>query len=142
MKSIGVEAQLNIAGEGNLKAELQRIAENLGVSEFVNFMGRVAADRMGEVYRDNDIFVMSSEHEGMSNAMLEAMASGLPIITTRCEGVEELISDNGIVVEEPDVKSIADAIGKLTTGFDYALKRSVDNRRRSAGLRNERVFSH
>jgi glycosyltransferase involved in cell wall biosynthesis len=49
----------------------------------------------------------------MSNAMLEAMASGVPIITTRCEGVQELIADNGIVVEEADAKSIADAVINL-----------------------------
>ncbi len=60
--------------------------------------GRVGTDKMPDVYRQNNIFVSASMQEGMSNAMLEAMASGLPIITTRCEGVDELISDNGIVV--------------------------------------------
>ena len=68
---------------------------------------------MPQVYRDADIFVMSSAHEGMSNAMLEAMASGLPIITTRCEGVEELVADNGTVVEQAQPEEIAKAIKKL-----------------------------
>jgi glycosyltransferase involved in cell wall biosynthesis len=49
----------------------------------------------------------------MSNAMLEAMASGLPIVTTRCEGVDELIADNGIVVDEPQPAALAAALGKL-----------------------------
>ena len=56
---------------------------------------------------------MSSAHEGMSNAMLEAMACGLPIVTTRCEGVDELIGDNGIVVEHPSPDSMAEAIKSL-----------------------------
>ena len=56
---------------------------------------------------------MSSAHEGMSNAMLEAMACGLPIVTTRCEGVEELIADNGVVVEDQGPEAIAAAIIKL-----------------------------
>ena len=61
----------------------------------------------------HDMFVSASMQEGMSNAMLEAMASGLPIITTKCEGVEELISDNGIVVGTDSAESLAEAIIKL-----------------------------
>ncbi len=45
--------------------------------------------------------------------MLEAMASGLPIVTTRCEGVDELISDNGIVVDDPAPAALAAAVRKL-----------------------------
>jgi len=112
-KELGLDTQLNIAGEGNLMPQLQRLAGELNVADSVTFMGRVPAEQMPQLYRDNDIFVMSSAHEGMSNAMLEAMASGLPIVTTRCEGVQELIADNGIVVEKADAKSIADAVMKL-----------------------------
>ena len=59
------------------------------------------------------MFVSASMQEGMSNAMLEAMASGLPIITTRCEGVDELISDNGIVVGKDSAEALAEAINNL-----------------------------
>ena len=51
--------------------------------------------------------------EGMSNAMLEAMASGLPIVTTPCEGMEELMADNGIIVEDECAEAIAKAIKEL-----------------------------
>ena len=112
-KELGVDIQLDIAGEGNLMAKLKGLAEKIGAGERVNFMGRVPSEQMPQLYRDNDIFVMSSAHEGMSNAMLEAMASGLPIITTRCEGVEELIIDNGIVVDQALGESMANAIKKL-----------------------------
>ncbi len=110
----GVDVKLNIAGEGNLLSSLRTLAMELEVDDRIDFLGRIPFEQMSEVYRSNDIFVMSSAHEGMSNAMLEAMASGLPIITTRCEGVEELIADNGIVIEQPNAKLIADAIKKLT----------------------------
>jgi len=112
-KALGVDIQLDIAGEGNLTAKLQRLAEKIGAGERVNFIGRVPTEQMPQLYRDNDIFVMSSAHEGMSNAMLEAMACGLPIVTTRCEGVQELIADNGIVVDQPLAESMASAIKKL-----------------------------
>lgn len=113
LKSSGVNVRLSIAGEGNLDEELKRQAESLGVADEVKFLGRVDAEDMPGVYRDNDIFVMSSAHEGMSNAMLEAMASGLPIVTTRCEGVEELIQNNGIVAETADAEAISNAVSEI-----------------------------
>jgi len=60
----------------------------------------------------------------MSNAMLEAMASGLPIITTRCEGVDELISDNGVVVDHADPKTLAQAVANLGNDHDRYKKMS------------------
>lgn len=113
LKNAGVNVTLSIAGEGNLSGELKSLAGSLGVGDEVNFLGRVDAEDMPGVYRDNDIFVMSSAHEGMSNAMLEAIASGLAIVTTRCEGVEELIQDNGIVVETADAEAIGTAVTEM-----------------------------
>ena len=128
MTALGVDVQLNIAGEGNLTAELKRLTGKLGVAGRVNFLSRVPAEKMPQLYRDNNIFVMSSAHEGMSNAMLEAMASGLPVVTTRCEGVDELITDNGIIVEQPEPNSIAQAIKALVddpVGYEKMCDASV-----------------
>lgn len=112
-RDAGCDVQLNIAGQGNLLNELKNLAAAVGVSNMVNFLGLIHPQDMPEVYRQNDIFVMSSAHEGMSNAMLEAMASGLPIITTHCEGVDELIDGNGIIAA-PTPASIATAIKDIT----------------------------
>jgi len=109
----GLDVTLNIAGEGNLMDELKSLAERLSVTNRVNFLGLIPSADMPAVYRENDVFVMCSSHEGMSNAMLEAMSSGLPLVTTRCEGVEELICDNGIVVEKTDSISLAEAIDQI-----------------------------
>jgi len=118
----GVDVELNIAGEGNLMNPLKELAINLGLSAKVNFMGRIPAEQIPEVYQQNDLFVMSSAHEGMSNAMLEAMASGLPIVTTRCEGLDELIVDNGIIVEQDSAESLADGIKKVIANRDKWLE--------------------
>ena len=115
-KNAGLDVCLNIAGEGNLGGELRKLSQELNVSERIFFLGRIPSENMPQIYRQNDVFVMSSAHEGMSNAMLEAMASGLPIITTRCEGVEELITDNGIVTERADAESFAEALKILAQG--------------------------
>lgn len=107
------EAKLDIAGTGSMEQELKARIAGMGLSEVVKFHGLVASSEMPDFYRGHDIYVSATVQEGMSNAMLEAMASGLPIVTTRCEGVEELIDDNGVVVEEASSKEIASAVTRL-----------------------------
>jgi len=130
-KEFGLDVRLNIAGHGNLMEPLRRLADQLNITDSVAFMGRVPAERMPQLYRDNHIFVMSSAHEGMSNAMLEAMASGLPIITTRCEGAEELIENNGIVVEDPRAEAIAEAVKELADNHQEYKLMSIAARKRA-----------
>jgi glycosyltransferase involved in cell wall biosynthesis len=62
-EEFGLDIQFNIAGEGNLMEPLRRLANELGLADSAVFMGRVPAERMPQVYRDNDIFLMSSAHE-------------------------------------------------------------------------------
>jgi glycosyltransferase involved in cell wall biosynthesis len=102
-----------IVGGGALEQQLRQILTERKVAEIIEVTGRVEQETMPQVYRRHDIFVSASMQEGMSNAMLEAMASGLPIITTRCEGVEELIAGNGIIIEKSNAEGIAAAIMQL-----------------------------
>ncbi|MBE0534894.1 MAG: glycosyltransferase family 4 protein [Phycisphaerae bacterium] len=110
LKQEGVDVQLTVAGGGRLAEPLKQLVQQRGLNEHVRLLGPVDAEAMPQLYRDSDIFVSSSVREGLSNAMLEAMASGLPIVTARCEGVDELVVDNGLIVEEPHPRCIADAI--------------------------------
>jgi len=114
----GLDVRLNIVGEGNLLDELQKKAAAMNLSGRVVFLGLVERQQMPDVYRTNDLFVMASQHEGMSNAMLEAIASGLPIVMTACEGAQELIGDNGIVVDYPDMQAFVAAISSIITDED------------------------
>jgi glycosyltransferase involved in cell wall biosynthesis len=109
----GRKVHFTIAGGGAMAQELRQTVSERGLSDVIEVAGRISSEKMPQIYRQNDIFVSASMQEGMSNAMLEAMASGLPIITTRCEGVEELVADNGIVVEEAQPEAIAEAIENL-----------------------------
>ncbi|MFH1371304.1 MAG: glycosyltransferase family 4 protein [Planctomycetota bacterium] len=104
---------LTIAGGGGMFERLQRLIEQKQLSNIINLAGRIETEQMPDIYRQNNIFVSASMQEGMSNAMLEAMASGLPIVTTRCEGVEELIIDNGVVVEGDTAEALAEGINRL-----------------------------
>ncbi|MBN2270767.1 MAG: glycosyltransferase family 4 protein [Sedimentisphaerales bacterium] len=109
----GLDVRLTIAGGGAMEGRLQQMIEQKGLGEIVEMAGRVEAEQMPALYRQSDILVSATMQEGMSNAMLEAMACGLPIVTTRCEGVGELIGDNGTVVEQGGARAIADAVRSL-----------------------------
>lgn len=133
LNDIGCNVELDIAGDGVLKKSLYDLASKLGAVDKINFLGLIESDHISQVYKSNDIFVMASRHEGMSNAMLEAMASGLPIITTPCEGTKELIDGNGIIVNDPILDSIAQAVIKLAS--DQKLYQQMSSKSQSqAGL--------
>jgi len=106
----GCQILLKIAGGGQMQPKLKQIVNEKNLDNIIEITGRIDAEDMPRIYRQNDIFISASKLEGMSNAMLEAMASGLPIIATRCEGTEELIAENGLVIENATAEEIAKAI--------------------------------
>jgi UDP-glucose:(heptosyl)LPS alpha-1,3-glucosyltransferase len=105
--------KLFIVGKGRLN-KFKKAAKRLGIGEKVIFSGpRTDVHRF---YLGSDIFVFPTLYDPFSNATLEAMACGLPVITTPFNGVSEIISEgrNGCVINDPlDDKSIADAITRL-----------------------------
>lgn len=135
----GTDAELTIVGHGNLEAELKVLARALNLTDRVCFRGLVEYEHLASIYREHHIFLMSSLHEGMSNAMLEAMACGLPIVTTACEGSEELVSGNGVVVERPDARAIAQAVRGLLDKPDTRAQMARASRDKSLELSWENV---
>ena len=106
----GYKVRFTIVGGGQMEQQLKETVLERDLSNIIEITGRIDMENMPQLYRQHDIFISASMQEGMSNAMLEAMASALPIITTGCEGVEELIADNGIVAGQANAESIADAV--------------------------------
>jgi glycosyltransferase involved in cell wall biosynthesis len=114
----GRSVHFTIVGGGGSEQELRHTVAARNLANVIELTGRIEPERMPELYRQNDIFISATMQEGMSNAMLEAMASGLPIITTQCEGAQELINDNGILVDEASPRAIADNIKTLADDKD------------------------
>ena len=114
----GKNVKLLIVGGGFLKNSLEKLAAQKNLVNFIEFKGIVNSQQMPQLYQNNDLYVSATMQEGMSNAMLEAMACGLPIITTPCEGIDELIKDNGIVVKEESADAVAKAILELVTNTE------------------------
>ena len=109
------EYRLVIYGEGEQRSELEKLAESLGISGHVLLPGNVQdiADKLEK----STMFVLSSDFEGMPNALIEAMALGLPCVSTDCPcgGPKYLIEQgkNGILVPVGDVDALSQAIRSL-----------------------------
>ena len=113
-------ARLVIAGDGPLLAELKALAESLGIAALTAFLG--ASDRIPEVLQALDVFVLPSLNEGISNTILEAMASGLPVVATAVGGNVELIQEgaNGQLFSPRDETALAGILGEYVA--DPALR--------------------
>ena len=114
---------LRLAGTGPLEHGLKVLADELGVGQQVSFLGQVAD--VNAVLDQSDIFVLPSLSEGMSNALLEAMARGLPCVVTDIAGNNDMIrhQDNGLLVPPGDEKPLAIAIALLAT--DQELRKTL-----------------
>lgn len=104
------EARLIIVGDGPSEAQLKRLARELNILESIEFAG-LQSDVPGQLHRAN-IGILPSRWEGMPNALLEYMASGLASIATRVSGSEDLIHPgaNGLLVESEDYEGMAQAL--------------------------------
>lgn len=105
--------RLTIVGDGPERESLERLAERLCVGSSVDFVG--FRDDVPELLAKQNLFVLSSQHEGISIAILEAMRAGLPVVATRVGGVPETVVDGvtGVLVPPDDAPRMAEAIDRL-----------------------------
>jgi glycosyltransferase involved in cell wall biosynthesis len=120
-------ATLTIAGDGPLRGRLEAQSDQLGITRNVIFTGFLDAPALARLFYSSDIFVHPSEltiegnREGVPNSLLEAMATGLPCVSTRHGGIPEAITDgvNGLLVNEADPDALFLALQALTRNDDW-----------------------
>jgi L-malate glycosyltransferase len=123
-------ANLILVGPGNDRRKLEELAGSLGLAGRVQFTGGVADP--ADYLRAADLFVLPSVAEGMSNSLLEAMATALPCVASRIAGNTDLIDDrrNGRLVEQPDAQMWAAGILELLEDPEMARRLGAAARRR------------
>ena len=122
---------LVIAGEGSQAEVLRELAANLGLADRVVFLGQVRALRA--LMQQASVFVLSSRYEGFPNVLLEALASGVAIVSTSCRGGPcEILRDGefGVLVPPEDPAALAQAIVRVAT--DEGLRQRLANARSGA----------
>lgn len=112
------DAHFVIVGEGRERSALEEQAASLGASDHISFLG----ERLDvpSLLRQFDVFVLPSLREGMPNALLEAMAAGLPVVASGVGGILEIVrdGDNGLLVQPGCAESLAAAIVRLCTNLE------------------------
>jgi glycosyltransferase involved in cell wall biosynthesis len=108
-------AQLVVAGSGPQAAELQAMAAELGVAEAVTFTGRVDRDEMARLLRSCTVALNPSLVDNMPNSLLEALASGVPVVSTHVGGVPFMVTDGrtALLVPPKDPPAMAAAVQRL-----------------------------
>lgn len=103
--------KLLLLGDGDQHQKLIALAEQLGVADAVTFTGNVPNTE--DYYAVSDLYVQCSHREAMPLSVLEAMATGLPIVSTDVGGLSDVVQDNGILVPDNDEEALYQAIEKI-----------------------------
>ena len=123
LRDSGVKAHLRIIGDGPERERILFTLRDLGLGQLVDLVGPLDESKVRDELRQADLFVLSSLSEGISNAALEAMSCGLPVVTTRMGGMAEAIRDGveGRLVPPRDPDAMAEAITLLCTHRELRL---------------------
>jgi len=135
LADMNVPVLFTIVGDGPERSRILFTIEDLGISDQVQLLGRRSPEQVREILHNTDTFLLSSLSEGISNAALEAMACGLPVVTTDCGGMREAVRDEveGCVVPVRDSHGMAKALVDLW--------QSPEKRKQMGCAARERVLS-
>ena len=137
----GLAVRLSIVGKGLLERELKALATQLQLDDHVVWRGAPDRATMPDVYRSVDAFVLASRHESFGIVVIEALASGLPVVATECGGPEEtVVPECGALVRPEDPVALADAMaGVMGRQFDPAAIRRYFESKYSAAASIPRI---
>lgn len=111
------DAHLDIVGDGPDRTALEALAAEVGVAGAVRFHGLLPKPEIAELLRGTGLFVLASRFDNNPCVLVEAQASGLPIVATRVGGIPEIVDGAGLLVERDDVAGLAAAIQQTLDGL-------------------------
>ena len=127
--------QLVLVGEGPLRHELEQRALQLGIHGAVRFAGYVPQADTADWYRSADVFALPSDFDNSPNVVLEAMASGLPVVTTDVGGLRDYVTppENGLLTPKGDAAAFAAALLSILSDVERA--RAIGRHNRDTAVR-------
>lgn len=132
MIDLGIPVQFDIIGSGPDESQIHFTIHDLGLQDHVQFSGKLSQEQVKEKLQSTDVFLLSSLSEGISNAVLEAMSCGIPVVTTDCGGMREAVTDGreGFVVPVRDPAAMAAALGSLWKNTNLRQQMGMDGRKK------------
>jgi glycosyltransferase involved in cell wall biosynthesis len=128
---VDLPAHLDIVGQGRRRTEYEALAERLGIGDRVVFHGSEPQAEIAARMRNADLFVLASRYENNPVAILEAIASGLPVVATRVGGVPEIVDEsNGLLAEPEDTEGLAARIDEALSRRDLFDRGEIARRAR------------
>jgi len=132
LKNENINYKVFMIGDGDEKQNYLDLTKKLLVNQNIEFLEYIARDEMQKYYQNSDLFVLPSYNEGMSNSMLEAMASGLVPIVTNVGGTEELIdSENGFIFKIGDAEDLTKILKHIYLNKNKIIELQKNARRKA-----------
>lgn len=127
------ELRLTAVGGGDDRGIYRRLAVDMGLEEVVTFTGWLDEDELAEAYRAAAVFVLPSTNDSFPLVITEAMASGLPVISTRVGGIPTLVDDeiDGLLVDPPDAGALSEALKRILIDKDLAVRMGAAGRHKA-----------
>lgn len=124
----GKEVKLIIAGDGPERESLENLSKELGILEQVEFKGALNRDEVYKVMSNCNIFVLPSRFETFGVVLIEALANGKPVISTRNGGANDIVTDeNGILVDIDDIEGLGKAMVDLKLNYNKYNEEEIRN---------------
>lgn len=124
-----------VGGDGWDFEQVKNLVDESGLADRVHFLGYVTDDQLKSLYRRASFYIHPSLFEGFGLTILEAMASGCPVITSNCSSLPEVAGDAALLIDPTDVEEMAHAIELIVSDEDLAV------RLRKAGVERAKAFS-
>ncbi len=140
LRDRGYEFTVRLAGEGPEWPTLQRLVHELRLGDLVAFLGPLSESEVRAEYERADVFVLpcrrlaDGDQDGLPNVILEAMAHGVPVVSTRLDGIAEAIVDgeSGLLADQDDAAALAEHVGRLIENAELRARLGEAGRRRVA----------
>jgi glycosyltransferase involved in cell wall biosynthesis len=138
------KTRLILVGDGEERRDLEKLTSSLNLADSVTFVGKVPNEKVPQYMAAADIFVLPSLSEGFPMVIVEAMASGLPIVTTNVTGLPEIVhnGENGLLVEPKNSVELAEKILLLLQDDELRGDIAQNNRQRAKDYTWEKVVDN